>query len=164
MQGSSRTGSGLGHSRPPYQQRNVGAVVIEPLLAAQQAAPVIAEEKDRRVVEKLLLLQLAQKNADLVIEQLYGIKVVRNLVANHRMVRVERRQFHLAGIDQNFLLARFDEGRAFVGRHKVHLSVKRLAGLTLVPVRTVKGFRRREVEVRLCRSPSRLRRCRARYR
>ena len=65
------------------------------------------------------------------------------------MVGIVGRQHDLRGIDQRLLLARRHERRTLVRRREIHLRVKRLARLALLPVRSVEGLRRGEVEVRL---------------
>ena len=147
--GIASNGIRLQFSRPTHDQRHLRPRIVEPLLAPQQAAAVVAKHEDHGVVQQPIGLQRLEGGPHLRIPVVHRIQVVGHFVAHHGMVGIVRRQGHVRGVDEFRLLAcRWPDG-ALMRCGEVQLGVERLSFGPLIPVGAVEGLGPFEVEVGL---------------
>ena len=135
--------------RDPDDQRDVDALLVEPLLAAMQGLPVVSEEEDDRSVVEALVLQPLDHLADLDIKMLGSVEIQRDVLADHRMVRIEGRQRDVFRIHRRLIEA----AELAVRLGEVDLRVERCSVGPLAPVAAVERLFHAEVEVGLAPDP-----------
>ena len=135
--------------RDAHHQRHMDASLVEKLLAARHGTPVIAEEKDDRIIRQTFLFQPLQDFSDFYVKMLHRVEIHRPFHPHAGVVRVIRGKFHLFGVDGILLEA----VKGPMGFWKVDLSVERLSGFSLIPVGSVEYVFRKEIKVGFPRAP-----------
>ena len=91
-------GAGLEMAGPANDERDVGAGIVEPLFAAEEAAAVIAEDEDDGVVEEAVFFEFIEGDAELAVPVVDGIEVVGDFVADDGVIGIVGRELDFGGV------------------------------------------------------------------
>ena len=132
-----------------YDERNVGALIVEELFAARVADAVVGHKDDQRLVEKAFFLETRDHLPNVAVGEANGDEKRGPIAEHHGIARVVRRENDLVGVraGAEFLGGALEElASAGVGATaqfaagELDLHEEGLAGLAIRPIAAVVHF------------------------